>query len=139
MSTLPACNSSPPAPRAETSRAQISGVLVLEISPSRFDPARALADGPALALDCSRWSLTPRQAETFFALSRPIPDGAGQEFDALPCTIEGRLRAEGREWTFRINAASTAVWIDETQVRRWGCADPACAPLVLTMPAGTDE
>lgn len=134
MSTLPACSSSPPAPRAEA-----SGVSVLEISPSRYDPAGARGDGPALAADCRRWSLTPQQAETFFALSRPIPDGAGQEFDALPCTINGRLRAEGREWTFRINAAATAVWIEDKAVRRWGCADPACAPLVLTMPAGADE
>ena len=127
---LPACSSpSRPHPRADA-----PAIEVLESGASHYDPAGARGDGPALAADCKRWSLTRQQAETFFRHSRPIADGGGHEYYALPCHIAGRLRAEGRTWDFRINAAATATWSSGDDIRRLGCAARECEPLVLLMP-----
>jgi hypothetical protein len=80
--------------------------------------------------------LSKAQAESFFKLSKTLPDGAGHEYDVLPCTIKGRLRAEGREWEFEINAGARSTWRDKDDIRKFGCADKACEPLVLSMPLG---
>lgn len=132
---IPACNSSPPALRAEPTDA----ISVLEIASSRYDPSGARGDGPALAADCRQWSLTRLQAETYFRLSKPITMVEAHEFDTLPCTISGKLRADDRIWDFEINAGATAIWRSGIDLRMFGCADPACAPLVRSMPDRGDE
>lgn len=133
---IPACNSSPPVLRADPASDAIS---VLEITPSRYDPTGARGDGPALAADCRQWALTGRQAEMYFRLSKAITMIEAHAFDTLPCTISGKLRADGRIWDFEINAGATARWRSGNDVKRFGCSDPACAPLVRTMPAPEDE
>lgn len=132
---IPACNSSPPALRADPADV----ISVLEIASSRYDPTGARGDGPALAADCRQWSLTRRQVETYFRLSKPIAMVEAHEFDTLPCTISGKLRADGRTWDFEINAGATAMWRSGTDLKMFGCADPACAPLVRSMPDHGDE
>jgi hypothetical protein len=109
-------------------------ISVLEIAPSHYDPTGARGDGPALAADCRQWSLTRRQAELYFRLGKPITMIEAHEYDTLPCTISGKLRADGRIWNFEINAGATAIWRSGTDLRMFGCADPACAPLVRSMP-----
>ena len=136
MSTLPSCSSSPQDRNAEPADGTVS---VLEIAPSRYDLTGARGDGPALAADCSQWSLTRRQAEIYFRLSEPITMIEAHDFDTLPCTISGKLQTEGRTWDFEINAGATAVWRSGTDLRMFGCTDPACAPLVRTMPNDTGE
>lgn len=131
---LPACSNSRPHPRAEP-----GAIEVLEIGASQYDAAGAGGDGPALAADCKRWSLTRKEAETFFRHSRLIADGGGHDFYALPCHIAGRLRAEGRTWDFRIGAAATATWSSGDEVRRLGCKARECEPLVLLMPDDGSE
>jgi hypothetical protein len=131
---LPACSNSRPHPRAEP-----RAIEVLEIGASEYDPTGARGDGPTLAADCKRWSLTRQQVETFFRHSQPIADGAGNAFYALPCHIAGRLRAEGRTWDFRINAAATATWTSGEDIRWLGCTARECESLVLLMPDDGSE
>lgn len=107
---------------------------VLRIDAARFDDPQERE--PALREACAAWRLDARQVAAFFAASREYPDGLGDGFYWLPCTIQGRLRAQGREWDFKINAAATATWTDGDTVRRWGCTAKACEPLVLLMPDG---
>lgn len=106
--------------------------------PARYDATGQRGDGPALAASCRAWALTPVQAEAFFRHARPITPEAGHGFDTLPCTIAGRLRSEGREWAFEINGGATATWRSGNDQTLLGCSDPACAPLVLSMPLGED-
>jgi len=121
-----ACATAPPAAPAGTA------VEVLRIESAAFDdPAGRDA---ALRPACMAWRLDQRQAAAFFAASHELAEGEYHDFYWLPCTIGGRLRAEGREWSFSINAAGTAVWRDGDTVRQWGCSAPACEPLVLLMP-----
>jgi hypothetical protein len=135
MPMLPAC-SSPPGLHADPAAGVVS---VLDIAPPRYDPAGARGDGPALAADCRQWSLTRRQAENYFRLSKPVTLAETHAFDTLPCTISGTLRADGRTWTFEINAGATAIWRSGTELRMFGCTDLACAPLVRSMPNRSDE
>ena len=133
---LPACSSSPQGRNAEPAAGAVS---VMEIAAARYEPTGAGGDGPALAADCSQWSLTRRQAETYFRLSKPITMAEAHDFDTLPCAISGKLRADGRTWDFEINAGATAVWRSGADLKMFGCTDPACAPLVRTMPNPDDE
>jgi hypothetical protein len=89
-----------------------------------------------MAASCRAWVLDRHQVARFFAASREYPDGFGDAFYSLPCTISGELRAEGRIWTYEINAAATATWTSGKTLRRFGCAETACEPLVLLMPDG---
>ena len=87
-----------------------------------------------MAASCGAWVLDRSQVERFFAASHEYADGFGDAFYSLPCTISGELRAKGKKWTYEINAAATATWTDGETVRRFGCVDAACEPLVLLMP-----
>lgn len=124
---LAACAHAPP-PNAG------GALAVTRIDAARFDDPQGRE--PALREACAAWRLDARQVAAFFAASREYPDGLGDGFYWLPCTIKGRLRAQEREWDFEINAAATATWTDGDTVRRWGCTDKACTPLVLLMPDG---
>lgn len=113
---------------------QAGAIEVLQVEAAVFhDPAGRDA---ALQPACRDWRLSKRQVAAFFAAGHALREGEYHDFYWLPCTIGGRLRADGREWTFSINAAATAVWRDGDAVREWGCDAPACEPLVLLMPDG---
>ncbi|KRA79827.1 hypothetical protein ASD78_18860 [Lysobacter sp. Root667] len=85
---------------------------------------------------CKAWNLSKQQVANFFAASREYPDGTHDAFYWLPCSIKGRLTAQGREWEFEINAAATATWKSGDTIRQWGCDAKACESLVLMMPDG---
>ncbi len=126
--------SHPQAPRADLASID-GGIAVLELSAPVYDPAGARGDGPALEAQCKAWSLTREQAQAFFRLATSITgEQRHAHYSSLPCTIRGRLQAEGRIWAFSINAAATADWTSGEDTRSFGCADPACEPLVLLMP-----
>lgn len=122
---------SPPRRAAEAADA----IVVTRIDPAAYDPA---GKDEAMRAACAKWTLDAKQATKFFRASREYPEGTHDAFYWLPCSIKGRLRAQGREWDFEINAAATATWIDGDTARRWGCTDKACEPLVLLMPDGNE-
>jgi len=124
LSLLAACAHAPPGGEA--------AIAVLRVDAARFDDPQGRE--PALRDACAAWRLSERQVAAFFAAGREYPDGTHDAFYWLPCSIKGRLRAQGREWDFEINAAATATWSDGATVRRWGCTAKACEPLVLLMP-----
>lgn len=108
---------------------------ILDIQPAQSQDAASPAQEQAsLVQACRAWRLSAADAARFFALAREYPDGLGDGYYWLLCSIKGRLVADGRPWDFEINAAATAVWRDGDTVRRWGCSAPACAPLALLMP-----
>lgn len=123
-----ACTHAPPTVTHGDERAP----SVLRVDPARLDDPQGRE--PALREACAAWRLDQRQVAAFFAAGREYPDGTHDAFYWLPCSIKGRLRAQGREWDFEINAAATATWTDGDEVRRWGCTAKACEPLVLLMP-----
>ncbi|MGO1068645.1 hypothetical protein [Lysobacter sp. CA199] len=108
---------------------------IVRIDAAQMD-AGADARQASLAQACQAWSLKPDQAARYFRHAQEYPDGTGDRFYWLPCSIKGRLLAAGREWEFEINAAATATWRSGDTLRRWGCSDRACRPLVLLMPDG---
>jgi hypothetical protein len=124
LSLLAACAHTPPGGDA--------ALTVLRVDAARFDDPQGRE--PALREACAAWRLSERQVAAFFAAGREYPDGTHDAFYWLPCSIKGRLRAQGREWDFEINAAATATWTDGADQRRWGCTAKACEPLVLLMP-----
>jgi hypothetical protein len=87
---------------------------------------------------CKAWNLSKQQVASFFAASREYPDGTHDAFYWLPCSIKGRLSAQGKEWDFEINAAATATWRSGETIRQWGCDAKACESLVLMMPDGNN-
>lgn len=120
-----------------------ASLRVLSVAPAELGATAHGREEPGLAEACRDWRLTPAQVERFFALSRRYHAGEGlqRDFYFLPCRITGQLEAEGRRWDYIINAAATARWQHADEVREFGCADSACAPLVLLMPddgAGAD-
>lgn len=106
-------------------------VEILDIAPAELDPS----DHPWPEADsCKARSLSKRQAAAFFAASREYPGGTPRAFYWVPCTQQGRLRAQGRVWEFQINAAATGLWRDGDAVRYWGCSAKVCADMGLLMP-----
>jgi hypothetical protein len=95
------------------------------------------ASEPALGEACREWSLSAADAERFLNLSEEV-DGPTlhQQFNWLPCRIEGRLRdRSGQFWNFEINAAAVAsLWQERTDRQFRGCRQADCEPLVLMMP-----
>lgn len=111
-----------------------AGLEVIDIAPAVYTPRhgeRAIASEQA---SCKAWTLSTQQAETFFGLSKVLQEGELHDYDWLPCSIKGHLSADGQRWEFEINAAGTSTWRRDSQARLMGCAQPACAPLVITMP-----
>src|SRR5690606_17215425 len=111
-----------------------SDFSVLEIAKPVYSPApgaRASADEQAM---CSAWSLDAGQAESFFRLSNPLGEGELHDYDWLPCSISGRVRAQGTVWDFEINAAGTSTWRNGDEARQLGCSQAACEPFVILMP-----
>lgn len=115
-----------------------SAIEVLQVDAAVLDDSAGR--DAALRAACRGWRLSKRQVAAFFAAAHALREGERHDFYWLPCTIGGRLRADGREWTFSIDAAATALWRDGGTVREWGCDAPACEPLVLLMPdQGTEN
>lgn len=138
---LSACQTQVRSPDSDT-RAPLPvpvGVSVLEIAPSVYQPSEGQQRTDSEASACQAWTLGAAQAEAFFELSTPLPEGALNDFSWLPCTISGRLAAEGVEWTFQINAAGTSTWRAGGEARLLGCADRACAPFVILMPDSVSD
>lgn len=130
---LPAC--SPP----HTSVRPEAGIVVTRVGTARYEPPTdGRREDDSLRQACTDWKLDQAQVARFFALSREYteqeaPQRYAQFYD-LPCTIEGQLQAEGRDWVFRINAAATATWKSNDKTRSWGCSVNDCTSLVLMMP-----
>jgi hypothetical protein len=114
------------------------GVTVREIAQSHYQPADGSDASETEAAACRAWSLDTLQAEAFFSLSEQLPEGGLHDFYWLPCSIKGRLQAEGREWAFEINAAGTSSWRSGEDVRLLGCSRSACEPFVILMPEIVD-
>lgn len=112
---------------------------MLEIAPARYIPREGAQRSVTEESACSAWSLDRRQAESFLAMSEPLSEGRLHDFHWLPCSIAGRVRAEGREWTFEINGAGTSVWRSGDDSRLLGCASSACEPFVILMPGVVEE
>lgn len=135
--TLPlmaACNSPAARPVDDVRSATAGGITVLEVRPAVYIPDSTHAPDAALAGRCAAWSLSAEDVARFFSASREYPDGTHDAFYALPCTISGTLQAEGKTWSYEINAGATAIWTRDSVTRRFGCTDAVCAPLVLMMP-----
>jgi hypothetical protein len=136
MPLLVAC-SNPQARHANANdhnEASAAGVVVKSVGAPVYTPLPGKTDDRAMAASCRAWVLDRDQVARFFAASHEYPDGFGDAFYSLPCTISGELRAQGRLWTYEINAAATATWTSGETVRRFGCAEAVCEPLVLLMP-----
>ncbi|MDH5833412.1 hypothetical protein [Luteimonas kalidii] len=106
---------------------------------AEYRPTGAAPAAPDEAALCQGWALDAHQLEVFFALSRPLAEGELHDFDWLPCSIRGRLRAEGREWTFEVNAAATSIWRSGDETRLLGCDRRECETYVLLMPERTRD
>lgn len=104
------------------------------VQASRYDADADRKTTPGLEASCKAWTLDRAGVAAFFTASREYPDGAGDAFYSLPCTIEGELQAEGKTWHYQINAAATATWTSGDQTRTFGCTAQACSKLVLLMP-----
>lgn len=107
---------------------------MLEIAKSVYQPAPGARALEWEERECKAWSLDARQARELFRLSQVLPEGKLHDFDWLPCSIKGRVRAQGRVWEFEINAAATSIWKSGDQSQLMGCEQAACKPLVLMMP-----
>lgn len=77
--------------------------------------------------DCKAWSLSPEDAEAFFAMSETVDANSWREdFDDAPCTISGTVQRDGVEWQFSINGAVKATLRHGTTVRYVGCELHGC-------------
>jgi hypothetical protein len=110
--------------------------VVQTVGAPAYAPQQGRAPDAGLEASCRSWRLDRAGVARFFAASREYPDGLQDAFYVLPCTISGQLQAQGKTWTYQINAASTATWTSGDVVRTFGCTASACTPLVLMMPDG---
>lgn len=134
---LAGCQSGP----AQDSPEHAPALRVLQVSAAELGATAHGPEEPGLAEACRDWQLSPAQVERFFTLAERYADGTGlhQRFYFLPCRITGQLESHGRRWDFAINAAATASWQNEEEVRQFGCSAPECEALVLLMPDNGDD
>jgi hypothetical protein len=104
-----------------------------------YTPAETSQATPAEAAVCKAWTLDAGAATEFFQLSKPLREGELHNYDWLPCSIKGRVQAEGKLWDFEINAAGTSTWRSTNETRLLGCAKAACEPFVMLMPQGQES
>lgn len=134
MGLLAACQSSAPGNERIAPAMSATSIEVIELVPSRYDPPGESHPRAGEAATCRAWTLDAREAAEFFRLSRPLAEGELHDFDWLPCSISGRLRAEGREWTFEINAGATSIWRGDGETRLLGCDRDGCGQYVILAP-----
>lgn len=87
--------------------------------------------GDPLEAACRDWRLSARQVATFFQLGQRYEQRPYAAFYQVPCSISGKLRAEGKTWDFVIGGGGTAIWTHGEEERHFGCSADACEPLVL--------
>lgn len=109
-------------------------ITVLQVGAAAYQPSPGSTPSASDAAACQAWSLDAQETGSFLALSTVLPEGALHDFSWLPCTISGRMQAEGREWAFEINAAGTSIWRAGDETRLMGCRQRACEPFVILMP-----
>lgn len=136
---LAACQSPTSGDRRATSNPPTDAFEVLEVAAARYHPTPSTTANAAEGAECKAWALDARQAAAFFRLSRPLGEGELHDFAWLPCSIDGRLRMEGREWAFEINAAGTSIWRSGDEARLLGCDRAECEAYVILMPERTSD
>lgn len=109
---------------------------VIEVSTSIYHPAPGTPHMASEEATCRKWSLDKQQVASLFQLSTKLREGQLHDYDWLPCSIKGQAQAEGKLWEFEINAAATSIWRSSDETRLMGCAQAACAPLVILMMPG---
>lgn len=87
--------------------------------------------GDALETACRNWRLSDRDVARFFELSERYEESPYSAFYQVPCSISGRIEAEGEAWEFVIDGGGTAIWSHENETRYFGCSAQACESLVL--------
>lgn len=103
---------------------------MLEILATALDSSASMQEGAEEY--CKAWSLTAKQAEQFFLLSKEIDARTYHHtYDTAPCKIDGRVKSGTRVWTFTINGAAKARWVDGETIRYLGCEVEGCASLVM--------
>jgi len=105
-------------------------------TPRIIEVAAAEYSGPsgdALESACRNWHLTDRQVATFFELGEAYEQSPYSAFYQLPCSISGKLEADGKAWNFVIDGGGTATWSHGNETRYFGCSAKACEPLVLML------
>lgn len=104
-----------------------AAVRVTQVSPASYQGS----SGDVLESACGKWRLSAQQVERFFQLSERSDESSYDAFYQIPCSISGKLDADGKSWNFVIGGGATATWTNENEIRHWGCAEKACGPLVL--------
>jgi hypothetical protein len=122
------------ASEAQADSADVSGIVVLDVLPPLYQPARGGPGTTAEADACRAWSLDKLQAAAALRLSTELREGELNDFYWLPCWIKGRAQIQGKVWEFEINAAGTSIWRSGGETRLMGCSQAACEPLVILMP-----
>lgn len=100
---------------------------IIEVSRSEYSGP----PGDALEVACGAWRLSDRQVATFFKLSRRYEESPYAAFYQVPCSISGKIEAEGKAWDFVIGGGGTATWSHDSETRYFGCGVRACESLVL--------
>lgn len=100
---------------------------VLKITPPDYHGS----PGHPLEESCRNWTWSAAQIQTFFQLSDVYPEAPHSGFYQVGCGVSGKLRADGRTWTFAINGGGMATWQDGATIRHFGCSAPGCDSLLL--------
>lgn len=122
------------ASEAQADSADVSGIVVLDVLPSLYQPARGAPGTTAEAGACRAWSLDKLQAAAALRLSTELRAGELHDFYWLPCWIKGHAQIQSKVWEFEINAAGTSIWRSGDETRLMGCSQAACEPLIILMP-----
>ncbi|HAU8267811.1 TPA: hypothetical protein I8287_005572 [Kluyvera intermedia] len=87
----------------------------------------------ALKDACLKWQLSVDNINKIFNISERFSSHQRivRDFYWLPCEISGKLIANGIEWSFIINSAATAVWVNDNDVIYWGCSNMECESFFL--------
>ena len=110
------------------------GITILDVSPSLYQPAPGTARVASDADACKTWSLDKQKVAALWRLSTELREGEQHDYYWLPCSIKGHARIQGATWAFEINAAGTSTWRSGNTTRSMGCAQAACASLIVLMP-----
>ncbi|MDN5780466.1 MAG: hypothetical protein L0H23_00345 [Luteimonas sp.] len=94
-------------------------------------PRHGGAEGSPLESACRNWRLSDRDVARFFELSETYAQSPYSAFYQVPCSISGKIEAEGKAWDFVIDGGGTATWSHGNETRYFGCSAKACEPLVL--------
>ncbi len=82
---------------------------------------------------CESWRLDKNKVKRIFLLSVKYKDDDSiiNDYYWLPCEIKGVLFYNNVRWNFVINAAATAIWINNSGSIYWGCSDKKCNSMFL--------